>query len=535
VRLSASRPEEILLAINDRDPKLHDLYVVNLLSAERRLVAKNPGFTDWVADRQFVPRVATRPQDDGSTEVLRWAEGTWERLFVVSQKDALGTELIGLDAGSERLFAVDSRGRNTAALVAIVVATGDRSVLAESTQVDIERRDVLLDPANDEPIAVAYCDGGGPKKWIALGPSAEPPLADFRALGRGDIEVFGVARGRSAWLASVAPDNGAPTYYIWRAEGGITRLFTSRPGLAPFRLARMIPLEIPASDGLVMSAFLTLPAVVGEAAERPERPLSMVLLVHGGPWSRDYWGYNAFHQWLANRGYAVLSVNYRGSMGFGKSFLNAGNLEWGQRMQEDLSDAVRWAIAEGIADPARVAIMGKSYGGYAALAGLAFTPDMYAAAISMAGPSNLVTVLESIPAWWAPLVATFTTRVGDHRTPEGRARLLRFSPLQHVDAIRRPLLIAQGANDPRCKREESDRIADALSRRGIPVTYLLYPDEGHGFVRPANRLSFFAVAEAFLATHLGGRVEPLGNDLAQSSMQAVMGIHFYPDVEEAPR
>jgi dipeptidyl aminopeptidase/acylaminoacyl peptidase len=259
----------------------------------------------------------------------------------------------------------------------------------------------------------------------------------------------------------------------------------------------------------------------------------MILLVHGGPWTRDTWGFNGEEQWLANRGYAVLSVNYRGSTGFGKRFLNAGSREWAGKMHDDLIDAVDWAIKEGIADRGRVAILGGSYGGYAALVGLTFTPDVFACAVDIVGPSNLETLLNTIPPYWEPGIAMFTTRVGDHRTAEGRRFLESRSPLTFVDRIRRPLLIGQGANDPRVKQSEADQIVAAMQRRGIPVTYVLYPDEGHGFARPENRLSFNAVVEAFLSRHLGGRVEPIGRDFQGSTITVPTGAKDVPGLPAA--
>jgi dipeptidyl aminopeptidase/acylaminoacyl peptidase len=259
----------------------------------------------------------------------------------------------------------------------------------------------------------------------------------------------------------------------------------------------------------------------------------MVLVAHGGPWARDIWGYNAWHQWLANRGYAVLSVNFRGSTGFGKAFINASIREWGAKMHNDLIDAVNWAVQEGIADRERVAIMGGSYGGYATLVGLTFTPETFACGVDIVGPSNLVTLLESIPPYWQPQVALWATRVGDHRTEEGRAFLTERSPLTHVDRIQRPLLIGQGANDPRVKQAEADQIVQAMQDKQIPVTYVLYPDEGHGFARPENRLSFNAVAEAFLAQCLGGRHEPIDDDFEGSSITVPIGAENVPGLTEA--
>jgi dipeptidyl aminopeptidase/acylaminoacyl peptidase len=259
----------------------------------------------------------------------------------------------------------------------------------------------------------------------------------------------------------------------------------------------------------------------------------MVLTPHGGPWHRDFWGYNPWHQWLANRGYAVLAVNFRASTGFGKHFINAGNLEWGGKIMEDQLDAVRWAIERGIADPTRVAIMGGSFGGYSTLAGLTFTPDVFACGVDIVGPSSLITLLESMPPYWKPALELFTTRVGDHRTEEGRALLTRHSPLTYADRIRRPLLIGQGANDPRVTQVESDQIVQAMQAKGIPVTYVLYPDEGHGFARPENSLSFNAIAEVFLATCLGGRFEPIGGDLDGASLTVPVGAQHVPGLAEA--
>ncbi len=259
----------------------------------------------------------------------------------------------------------------------------------------------------------------------------------------------------------------------------------------------------------------------------------MILFVHGGPWGRDEWGYNSRHQWLANRGYAVLSVNFRGSTGFGKKLLNAGNLEWAGKMHTDLIDAMNWSVKEGVADPKRVAIMGGSYGGYATLVGLTFTPDVFACGVDIVGPSNLVTLLNSIPPYWTPMIDTFATRVGDHRTEAGRALLTERSPLTRVERINKPLLIGQGANDPRVKQAEADQIVRAMQEKKIPVTYVLFPDEGHGFARPENNMAFFAVTEAFLAAHLGGRAQPIGDDFRGSSITVPTGAEHVAGVTAA--
>jgi dipeptidyl aminopeptidase/acylaminoacyl peptidase len=275
----------------------------------------------------------------------------------------------------------------------------------------------------------------------------------------------------------------------------------------------MEPVTIRAHDGLELVCYLSRPRDTRRAR------LPMVLLVHGGPWARDVWCLHPDHQWLANRGYVVLSVNYRGSTGFGKAFVNAANLEWAGEMHDDLIDAVDWAIAAGIADPARVAIMGTSYGGYAALVGLTFTPEKFACAVDLVGISNLVTLMNTIPEYWLPWKSLWKVRMGDYTTEEGRRFLEERSPLNRVDRIVRPLLIGQGANDVRVKASESEQIVAAMQQHGIPVTYVVYPDEGHGLGRPENRSSFAAVVEAFLAAHLGGRCEPVGDDFKDSAIE----------------
>jgi len=296
----------------------------------------------------------------------------------------------------------------------------------------------------------------------------------------------------------------------------------------------MHPVVLSARDGLRLVSYYTLPPGSDSNDDGiPDQPVPMVLLPHGGPWARDAWGYHPYHQWLANRGYAVLSVNFRSSTGFGKAFINAGDHEWGGKIMQDQQDAVQWAMAQGIADPRAVAVMGGSFGGYSTLAGLTMFPDTFACGVDIVGPSNLITLLESIPPYWKPMLELFTSRVGDVRTAEGRAFLTTHSPLTYVANIRSPLLIAQGANDPRVKQAESDQIVSAMHAKNIPVTYVLYPDEGHGFARPENNLSFAAVAEAFLASRLGGRCEAIGHEFQGASIQVPEGAHLIPGLVEA--
>jgi dipeptidyl aminopeptidase/acylaminoacyl peptidase len=353
--------------------------------------------------------------------------------------------------------------------------------------------------------------------------------ADYAYLAKvlpGDIEAADLSHDQRNWLVTYARDTASAQFFHYdRPKKRARLLFTARPELDKTPLVRMEPVIARARDGLDLVCYLSRPRAAVKS-----KPGPMVLLVHGGPWARDVWGLHTTHQWLANRGYAVLSVNYRGSTGFGKSFVNAANLEWGGKMHDDLIDAVDWAIAQRVADPERIAIYGGSYGGYSALVGATFTPEKFACAIDLVGISNLMTFLNTIPEYWKPWQTVWKTRMGDYTTEEGRKFLETRSPLNRVDRIMRPLLIGQGANDPRVKASESDQIVKVMQERGIPVTYLYYSDEGHGFRRPENRRSFNAVVEAFLARHLGGTFEPVGEDFLGSTIEFRAGRELIPGI-----
>ncbi len=531
-------PEEILVAINNRDPRFHDIHRVNIRTGESRLVQKNErgegdGFVGFLTDENFRVRLAVDMLPDGGQELLRPGpqEGSWSLFIRIEHADTLTTSPVGFDAGGGTLYMLDSRGRNTAALMAIDMSSGEARRLADDPRADIE--DTLSHPR--ERTIQAAASTRERKRWQVLDAALEPDFAYLQSLVDGELGIDSRSLDDRHWIVHFNVDHGPLRYYHYdRSRRRAEFLFTTRPALEKVPLARMHALTLPARDGLELVCYLTLP--VGSDPDgdgRPEKPLPMVLNVHGGPWARDRWGFDPDHQWLANRGYAVLSVNFRGSTGFGKQFVNAGDREWAGRMHDDLIDAVNWAVQQKIADPRRVAIMGGSYGGYATLVGLTFTPEVFACGVDIVGPSNLVTLLESIPPYWVPLVELFTQRVGDHRTEEGRQFLLSRSPLSRVGEIRRPLLIGQGANDQRVKQAESDQIVAEMEKKGIPVTYVLYPDEGHGFVRPENRLSFFAIAEAFLAQHLGGEFEPIGDDLSGASITVPQGAGHIPHLQAA--
>ena len=506
-RDSPKRPGHLLVGLNDRDPQLHDIYLLDLETGYRELVQHNEGFAWFVADDDFNVRFAAKLTPDGGSEYLSKSDdGDWVHAFFISMEDAVTTSPIEFDRTGQALYMSDSRGRDTAALKSVDLSTGVQTILASDDRADVA--DTMLHPTEKSLQAVAF--NYDRKTWQVFDDAVAADLEFLATVSGGDIEVISRTLDDTCWIVAYLLDDGPVRYYRYLRETKATQfLFTNRTALEEQPLVKVHPAVVPARDGLQLVCYYSLPREADpEQAGAPSSPLPLALLVHGGPWARDSWGYNPVYQLLANRGYAVLSVNFRGSTGFGKNFVNAANHEWGGRMHDDLVDAVNWAISQGIADPDRVAILGGSYGGYATLVGMTATPEVFACGVDIVGPSSLVTLMETIPPYWQPSIDLFTSRVGDYRTEEGRAFLLERSPLTHVDNIRKPLLIGQGANDPRVKQSESDQIVDAMQQKGIPVTYVLFPDEGHGFARPENNLAFFAVAEAFLAQCLGSSYEP---------------------------
>lgn len=529
--VSSRFPGEILIALNDRDPRLHDVYRVKIPTGKRTRILQNDGFAAFLADEQYRVRLALQVTPQGAMEILKREGDGWTTLAAIPAEDAMTTEPIGLSASGDTLYLADSRDRDTAALIAWDLTSGDRRALAEDEEADAGA--CWIHPKTREIQAVEF--NHTRPRWQLIDEALRDDLERLQGVADGDLQVTSRSLSDRRWVVAYTIDRGPVRYYVYDRDSGEVRfLFTDRDALEGRPLARMHPRIVRASDGLALVSYLTLPADSDPDGDGvPESPLPMVLWVHGGPWGRDVWGYDPFHQWYANRGYAVLSVNFRGSTGFGKAFVNAGDHEWAKKMHQDLLDAVEWAVEEGIADPERVAISGGSYGGYATLVGLTFTPEAFACGVDIVGPSNLVTLLENVPPYWMPILPLLTQRVGDPGTEEGRAKLLEISPLGRVDRIRRPLLIAQGANDPRVKQNESDQIVAAMQERDIPVTYVLYSDEGHGFARPENRLSFIAIAEAFLASVLGGRAEPFGAAFAGSRAEVIAGSEFVPGLDDA--
>jgi dipeptidyl aminopeptidase/acylaminoacyl peptidase len=491
-------PTELLVGLNRDNPELHDVYRLDLVSGELTKVVENPGFIGFLADAQLVVKATVAPQPDGSLVLLvrDSAEADWRPLLTVPADDALTSDPVAFSEDGASLLGVSSVGANTGRLVRIDVATGAEEVLADDPEADVS--DVRIQPDTRQPQIVTFTKDRS--EYLVLDPSVADDVTAIRALHPGDPVFTGADDSDTTWLVAFTNDSGPIPYYAYdRASKAGRFLFENRPALAQYELASMEPFSFTARDGLTVHGYATFPP----GADRSGLPT--VIDVHGGPWGRDTWGFNPEAQWLANRGYLCVQVNYRGSTGYGKAFVNAGDREWGGRMQDDLTDAVAFVTGAGWADPKRVAIYGGSYGGYAALVGATFTPELYRCAVDIVGPSNLKTLIETIPPYWAPMIAQFHRRVGD---PAVDADFLwSRSPLSRVSDIRIPLLIAQGANDPRVKQAESEQIVAALKDAGIDHEYLLFPDEGHGFAKPENRLAFYAAAERFLARHLGGRAE----------------------------
>jgi dipeptidyl aminopeptidase/acylaminoacyl peptidase len=494
-------PDTVLLEANVRDRKTMDVWRVSLRSGATELDTQNPGDVEqWHVDTAFVVRGATALLREGGRElrVRETAKSPWRALVTVGLEENVA--LLDFTEDGRSVTLTSSIDSDTERVVEKSLKTGSERQLAASEKSDVLA--VLTHPVKHQLRAVAF-DVGGRAVWTTLDYNVK---GDFEALAKalaGDFSVVSGDLADTKWVVLETRDSGARRYWLWdRRSKKAELLFSTQPRLDAFTLASMQPVSIPSRDGLTLPGYLT----------RPDASLSpgpLVLLVHGGPWSRSTWGFDGTAQLWANRGYAVLQVNFRGSTGYGKRFLNAGNRQWGLKMHDDLVDAVAWAVKEGLADPRRVAISGTSYGGYATLAGLAFTPELFACGVDVVGPSNLFTLLSTVPPYWAAQRSVLVKRMGDPDDAKDKDLLKAASPLFSAERIKAPLLIGQGANDPRVKPAEAEQLVAAMEKKGLPVTYVLYPDEGHGFARPENRLDFTGRAEAFLARCLAGRAEPL--------------------------
>ena len=492
-------PTTMLLGINKDTPELHDVYKLDLSTGELEKVLDNPGFVGWLADTDLaIQGAASVTEDGGAVFFLADESGEFHPWLEVPPEDANTTNPVGFSRDGRTLYVVSSLGVNAARLMAVDLATGAETVLAADDAYDIGG--VEVDPETREPQAAIFDKDR--EEWTFLDEGYGQAVEELRSsLGiDGELTINRAERSDRLWMVSVMPSDGPVRFYLYdRSGGGLRFLFAHKPDLGGYALAPMEPFAFTARDGMEVHGYVTFPPEV----ER--RDLPAVLNVHGGPWARDAWGYDPEAQWLSNRGYVSVAVNFRGSTGYGKAFGNAADKQWGRTMHTDLLDAIDHLVGKGWVDRDRIGVMGGSYGGYAALAGAAFTPDVFRCALDLCGPSNLLTLLASIPPYWKPMIAMMYAKVGDPETEKDM--LWERSPLSRVDDIQIPVLVAQGANDPRVKQAEAEQIVEALKSKGLPHEYLLFPDEGHGLARPENREIYYAAAESFLAEHLGGRSE----------------------------
>lgn len=529
---SLKRPDELVIGINDRDKAFHDPYLLNVRTGElKRLLDNTERYSRFIVDQDLAIRFATRATPEGGWEFLRFDGGKAVLVDTIGFEDSWTAGPGGITTDGRTLYWTETRGRNTAALLAIDLTSGQRRVVGEDRRADVSGH--LSDPETGR--VLAYRVNYLKDELRAVDPAVASDIDFLDRSLKGQWSIQSQTRSNRIWLIGNDPITSPPRVMVYERDSKkLTELYVGRPALIGKDLPNVCPQELKSRDGLTMVAYLTLPVGSDKDGDcKPERPVPMVLNVHGGPWGRDDYGYDPRSVWLADRGYASLQVNFRGSTGFGKDFVNKADREWGGKMHDDLVDAVDWAIKNGIAIADKVAIYGGSYGGYATLWAVTNTPERFACGVAVVAPSNLNTLLSSIPPYWESLKEQFFRRVGDPRTEAGKALLRERSPLTHVQNISKPLLIGQGANDPRVKQAEADQIVQAMLAKKIPVTYVLYPDEGHGFARAPNRTSFYAVSEAFLSQCLGGRFEPVGSDFQGSSIQVPTGAAFVPGLTEA--
>ncbi|MGY6629392.1 MAG: S9 family peptidase [Wenzhouxiangella sp.] len=504
IAVPESAPDRMLVGLNDRDPALHDVYALSISTGERELLIENDqNVAGWTADLDGNVRLASRQTADGGTEILRVEDGALgDVLFACNWQESCGP--MGFKPDGETTWFMSNAGEDTdlIGLYTLNINSGEIELVERDPENEVDFASAVFSPTTRELQATVYI---GDKPRIYPQTEEFGQRLDFLRdnLPEGQIGIASQTRDERLALISLSRDvDPAAVYLFDREAGSLELLYRVRPEINAEQMAEMQAIRYTARDGLEIPGYLTLPNGV-----EPEN-LAVVALIHGGPWARDTWGFRSEVQFLANRGYAVFQPNFRASTGFGKEFLNAGNRAWGDAMQDDITDGIQYLIDQGIADPERVCIMGGSYGGYATLAGLVFTPELYACGVNIVGVSNIITLLNSIPTYWGPIRQMLTLRVGDTETEEGRAQLERQSPINHVENIQRPLLIVHGANDPRVRQAEADQIVVAMREAGLPVEYILAPDEGHGFSQRINRLAMYARIEQFLAEHLGGRYQP---------------------------
>ncbi|HEX2327453.1 MAG TPA: alpha/beta fold hydrolase [Candidatus Angelobacter sp.] len=506
-------PDTIFIGLNDRDKAWHDLYKLKLSTGEKTLVRKNTDrISGWEFDLKGNLRMATRTTDAGDTEILRVDADKLTPIYSCTVEETCGTVRFTKDG--KHVYIESNKGSaDLASLMLLDPETGKTEMVESDPLKRVDFGNAIFSDVTDQLVVTTYVDD---KTRLYFKDKAFENDYKFvqRKLPGLELGIGSRTKDEQIWVVTAFGDTEPGVTYLFnRKTHKLDKQYSIREKLPRTALAEMKPVHYKSSDGLEIPGYLTLPKGV------PAKSLPLLVIPHGGPWGRDVWGYNTLAQFFANRGYAVLEPNFRASTGYGKKFLNAGNLQWGKLMQDDITWGVKYLVGEGIADPKRVGILGGSYGGYATLAGVTFTPDTYAAAVDIVGPSNLITLLESIPPYWESIRKIFHVRMGDPSTPQGQALLKERSPLTYADKIKTPLLVVQGANDPRVNKREADQIVIALRDRGFPVEYILAPDEGHGFARPINNLAMYMAAEKFLAKHLGGRYQDGGSPEAVARLK----------------
>jgi len=526
----------VYIGLNDRDKAWHDLYRLKISTGEKTLIRKNTErITGWVFDLKGRLRLATRSAENGDTEMLRVDTDGFTKVYSCSVFETCGP--LQFQPGDQRIYMETNKGAELISLVLFDPQTGKSEMVESDPLGKVDLGGALFSESTDELVETWYFADRVKTYYKNKAFGADVHWIEERFPDQ-EIKVVSRTKDEQVWLVTAVSDTEpGQTFLFDRKTHALTPQFKIREKLPRADLAQMKSVTYRSSDGLEIPAYLTLPKGL------PPKNLPALIIPHGGPWGRDEWGYNSLAQFFANRGYAVLMPNFRGSTGYGRKFLDAGNLEWGHKMQDDVTWGVKYLVSEGIADPKRVGILGGSYGGYATLAGVAFTPDLYAAAVDIVGPSNLITLLDSIPPYWEAIRKLFYARMGDPTTPHGKALLMEESPLNSSNKIKTPLLVAQGANDPRVNRREAEQIVIALRDRGFPVEYLLAPDEGHGFARPVNNLALFMESEKFLAKHLGGRYQEGGtaeevarlNEITVDPKTVVLAKKIDPGAISAPK
>lgn len=512
-QVSARFPGELLIGHNQRDKAYFDIYRVNAATGDSALLFRNDSLAEVFTDSHFRVPFGVRYRDNGDWDVVKaTGAGAGSVFRTIAIEDRYTTALIGASDDGKQLYWLDSQGRDSAAVLAQDLADGRMRILLQNRSADF--CEPLFDPVRGTPVAASLIYTR--RRWYTIDPAAAADLDRLQASIDGDIVGFEMSNDRAVWTVYAEPVSKPGRYYLYqRKERRAVPLFSTRAGLDDVHLVRREPVVIPTRGNLRLVGYLSR-AGGGELGQAGP----MVLLVHDGPWTRDYPEFSVVHQWLANRGYNVLSVNFRGSTGLGKKTANAGDGEWGDKMQNDLLDAIEWAINERVADESRIAICGAGYGGYAALMGAVLAPGRFACAVDFAGITDLVAYTDVLRPSWKASASGMRVRLGANGTTEnGRKFLASRSPLSFIDRLQCPLLIGHGANDTRVPISQSDAFVAALQQRKLPVTYVVYGDEGHIFGRVANRRSFAAVTEVFLAQNLGGRAEPVGEDLAGSSLE----------------